>query len=112
MPQPGSDSPIEDGETLFRRIPASQGWCDDKGVSPEAFRPHKINDITGLSLVRERFTALNRAAEGPSKKGYFVALLNVGELRAAGIEIEADDPNDPAHVIFARVESGYSRQLP
>lgn len=82
--------PIHDDELLYRRIPVSQGWYDpatDAKPLSLAFRPRK-EDVTGLSVVRgEPYNTAEQAARGPSKWGYFVAVLSVRELRAHGIEV-------------------------
>jgi hypothetical protein len=31
--------PVADDELLYRRIPVSKGWYDEKGLSAEAFGP-------------------------------------------------------------------------
>ena len=83
--------PIADDELLYRRIPRSSGWHDpaiDAQPSPLAFRP-RDDDTTGLSIVRgEPFNTVEGAAHGPSKKGYYVAVLRAGDLRQRGIVIE------------------------
>lgn len=95
----GSDNtdPIEDDEILYRRIPASQGWYDGTELSPEAFRPTE-NDTTGLSVVRGKYTPIEEAAKGRPGKSYYVALLQAGGLREAGIEVVSrPTANDCAH---------------
>ena len=82
--------PIGDDELLYRRIPAAQAWFDPN-VSPkpvpEAFRPRR-DDVTGLSLIRgEPYNTAEQAARGPSKAGYYVAVLRAGDLRTLGIEV-------------------------
>jgi hypothetical protein len=83
--------PIADDELLYRRIPVSTGWFDptiDTKPSPLAFRP-RDDDDTGLSVVRgEPYNSIEAAAGGPSKKGYYVAILRAGDLRKNGILVE------------------------
>jgi hypothetical protein len=87
--------PIGDGEILYRRIPVSMGWYDTHGLSPEAFEP-RDDEKTGISVFRAKYKSLEEAANGKSKKGYYIAVFRAGDLRANGIEVmprpEADDP--------------------
>ncbi len=98
MNAPEGNAPIADDELLLRRIPASTGWIDDKGVSSLAFRPNR-NDGTGLSISRaEPFKTVKQAARGRPGKSYYVAVLRAGDLRRAGIEVRpAPLPDDPGH---------------
>lgn len=80
---------VGDEETVYRRIPVSQGWYDPatKLLSPLAFRP-RDDDETGLSLVRaEPHNTPEQAGKGLAKKGYYVAALRVGEIRAHGMGV-------------------------
>src|SRR5665213_1704857 len=89
MPGDGTE-PIEDHEILYRRIPVSRKFYSPttKQLSPGAFEPHKKNDDTGLSIVRAKYcSAVEDAAAGPSKSGYWIASLCAGALRAKGIEV-------------------------
>src|SRR5262245_18616018 len=90
MPPLDGTEPIDDDEVLYRRIPVSQGWYDtgtSPNPSPQAFRP-RDDDATGLSLVRGGpYNSVEQAAKGPSKKGYFVAILRAGDLRRRGIQV-------------------------
>jgi hypothetical protein len=87
--------PIADDEILYRRIPVSQGWVDEAGVSPAAFRPHR-NDTTGLSVYRAKYKPLETAAQGQSASGYYIAAFLARDARAYRIDIQpsplADDP--------------------
>ena len=99
---------IGDGEFLHRKIPVSTGWYDlavSPKPSPEAFGPHRIRDITGISLDRAyselhpQFRTPEQSATGKSVSGYYVAVLLVGDLRACGIEVNASpEPDNPGHV--------------
>jgi len=90
MPPLDGTEPIDDDELLYRRIPVSQGWYDpnvDPLPSPQAFRP-RGDDVTGLSLCRGGpYNTIEQAGKGPSKKGYFVAVLNAEQLRKRGIGV-------------------------
>jgi hypothetical protein len=101
MSAPDAEDAIDNGERLFRRIPLSMGWYDEisREVSPEAFQPRR-DDTTGLSIYREKFIVLENVAHGPSKRGYYVAVLTAGQLRANGITVQQDDPHNPAHAIL------------
>jgi hypothetical protein len=91
-----SDS-IADDELLYRRIPVSMGWYDSLGVSPEAFDPRK-DEESGISVYRAKFTSLEQAAQGKSKKGYWVAILRAGDLRRQNIEVvPRPQPDAPGH---------------
>ena len=84
--------PIGDEEFLYRRLPVSMDWYDPQGcpiLSPKAFRP-RDDDESGLSVVRGHpFNTVEDATRGPSKKGYYVAVLRAGDLRAHGITVAA-----------------------
>jgi hypothetical protein len=89
MPELDDTIPIGDDELVFRRVPVSMNWYGESaGLSPLAFRP-RDNDETGLSVVRgEPYNTLAEAARGPSKKGYFIAVLRAGDLRKQGLVVE------------------------
>lgn len=101
MPELDGTEPIADGEFLYRRLPVSMGWYDPQGcprLSPKVFRP-RDDDVTGLSIVRgEPYNLIEEAARGPSKKGYYVAVLKAGDLRQHGITIAPKPaPGIPGH---------------
>ncbi|MBN1345415.1 MAG: hypothetical protein JXQ73_22165 [Phycisphaerae bacterium] len=80
--------PIDDDEILYRRIPVSQGWYDSAKhppVNSQAFMPTK-HDEDGISLWRAKYKTVEEAAQGPSGKGYFVAILRAGDIRREGIQ--------------------------
>ena len=73
------------------------GWYDEHGLSPRAFQP-RDDDTTGISVSRAKYKSIEDAAEGKSKKGYYVAVLRAGDLRSAGIEVEPRPrEDDPGH---------------
>jgi len=89
--------PISNDEFLFRRIPVSKDWYLHGEVSPQAFDPRHDED-TGISIYRARYKTVDQAAQGLSKRGYFVAELRVGDLRKSGIEVvPSPEPDDPGH---------------
>lgn len=89
--------PVADDELLYRRIPVSKGWYDEKGLSPEAFHP-RPDEETGISVYRAKYTTLEQAGQGRSKKGYWVAVLRAGDLRRHGIRVDPrPEPEDPGH---------------
>jgi hypothetical protein len=97
MPPHDGTEPIADDELLYRRIPVSKGWYDNAGVSPEAFDPRK-EELTGISVYREKYKSLEEAATGKSKKGYYVAVLRAIDLRSHGIQaVPRPHPDDPGH---------------
>src|SRR5262245_50713203 len=96
---PGADGtePIADEELLYRRIPVSKEWYTKDGLSPEAFHPRE-DETTGISVFRERYTSIERAARGKGKRGYFVAVLRAGDLRRFGIQVvPRPGPEEPGH---------------
>jgi hypothetical protein len=108
--------PIADEELLLRRIPAANNWFDpaiSTKPDPNAFKPHRENDGSGLSMSRaqsslhpEFLTAERLALTGPSNKGYFVAVLLASDLRARGLDFEPDPlPGDPGHTLLPRLNS-------
>lgn len=92
--------PVDDDETIFRRIPVKAGWYDGSSLSPQAFHP-RPDEKTGISVYRARFKSITDAARGQSSEGYYVAVLNVGELRKRGISVvprpEVPEGYDEAH---------------
>ena len=95
--------PVADDELLYRRVPASTGWYDPTSgmLKSEAFAPHKVNDATGLSVSRGKYKLLEEAALGRPGKTYYIAVINAGELRQAGIDV-VPQPHlpsgyDPSH---------------
>jgi hypothetical protein len=103
MPATDGSQPVGDDEILYRRIPASMGWYDptlDPAPSPEAFAPRK-DDENGLSLTRADLVAIEVAACGASRKGYYVAKVRAGDLRAAGLEITPiPRTQNPGHAVI------------
>ena len=100
--------PVTRDELLYRRIPVSKGWYDDRnGVSPEAFDP-RTNETGGISLFRNEYKTIQEAAKGPSRGGYYVAVLRAGDLIKAGIQIvpRPDPPNVPGHVELPGLNCG------
>ncbi|MBI3837663.1 MAG: hypothetical protein HY288_06990 [Planctomycetia bacterium] len=77
---------------------------DTNTCSPEAFNP-RDDDVTGISVFRAKHKTVEEAAQGPSKHGYYVARFNAGTLRAAGIEIRVDDPDDPGHAVLPDIRA-------
>lgn len=97
---------VADDELLYRRVSASavpQQYDPAEGsLSDQAFAPHKIMDVTGLSISRAKFKSLEEAALGRPGKSYYVAVLRAGDLRQRGIEVVPrpelpDRQFDPAH---------------
>ena len=90
--------PIADEELLYRRVPASTGWYSSiTGLNSEAFAPRK-EDLTGLSVSRQKYKSAEAAAKGRPGKWYFVAVLRAGDLREKGIEVvPAPRDGDPGH---------------
>jgi hypothetical protein len=83
--------PVADDELLYRRVSASamsqQYDPATDRLSDQAFAPHKIMHVTGLSVSRAKFKSLEEAALGRPGKSYFVATLRAGDLRKRGIEV-------------------------
>lgn len=79
--------PIDDDELLYRRVSVRSGWYDKQELSPHAFGPNR-NDQTGISVFRARYRSIDSAARGPSPDGYYVVVLQAGELRGNGIRVE------------------------
>ncbi|REK25883.1 MAG: hypothetical protein DWQ45_08040 [Planctomycetota bacterium] len=107
---------VGDDEFIYRRIPVSTGWYDPAAAepaSPRAFQPHPENDPEGLSVSRAKseehpdFPSLGEASLGPSRHGYFVAVLRVGDLRQRGIDVVADPlEENPGHALIPDLTSG------
>lgn len=100
--------PIGDDELLYRRVPVSTGWYDPatQELSPRAFHPHAKQDTTGISLSRSRYQTVQQAAQGRPGKRYYVAVLQVKDLRKHGIAIEPrPTAENPGHVELPALRS-------
>ena len=103
---------IADEELLYRRVPASTGWYDSENdtLKPEAFAPHKTNDITGLSVFRNKYTSIDEAARGRPGKSYYVAVLLAGDLRRNGMTVvsrpDVPEGYDPGHAEIPDLNAG------
>jgi len=89
------------------------GWYDEKGpLSAEAFDP-RPKETSGISLYRSKYKSIQDvSAGGPSKQGYYVAVLRAVDLRKYGIEVvPRPTPNDPGHVELPALTS-YNRRTP
>jgi hypothetical protein len=97
MPGQDGTDPVGNDELLYRRVPVI--WCDQNGVSPEAFAPRE-DDVSGISFYREKYKSLQEVAKGKSKKGYFVAVFRARDLRDHGLAVvpRPNEEDDPGHV--------------
>lgn len=106
MDELAAESPIADDEFLYRRVPASQNWVtpDAKTVDPLAFRPRE-SDSTGLSLARALYeSAQQSATRGSIGRQFYIAVLSVRRMRAAGVEITPRPlESHPGHVEVAEL---------
>lgn len=108
--------PIADEEVLYRRVPVSTGWYDSESGSlkPQAFEPHKRNDITGLSISRKKYKSIEEAARGRPGKSYYVAVLRAADLRKNEITIvpRPDVPGgyDPGHAEIPNLNAGNRKE--
>ncbi|HEY5315327.1 MAG TPA: hypothetical protein VIK18_22540 [Pirellulales bacterium] len=114
MPDNKASGGVGDDEFVYRRVPVSANRYDPsrRDLSPDAFDPHKKSDPDGLSVVRARseghpdfLTPEQTAAAGPSAKGYYIAVLRVGDLRQNGIDVVPDPIVEhgkecPAHALI------------
>jgi hypothetical protein len=95
--------PIADDELLYRRVPASLPWFNPATMRlmPQAFDPHRDRDVTGLSVFRAKYKAIDVAARGRPGKSYYIAVLQAMDIRQAGIAVEprphTPDGFDAAH---------------
>ncbi|MGI8980251.1 MAG: hypothetical protein ACR2FY_13580 [Pirellulaceae bacterium] len=94
--------PIADDEFLYRRVPASaQPQLFDpvqQELNDQAFAPSKTRDVSGLSVSRAKYKAIEEAGQGRPGKSYYVAVLRAGDLRQHGIVVEPRPKvNDPGH---------------
>lgn len=98
--------PIGDDELLLRRIPMSMEWYNpqEQVVHEDAFLPTKA-DHDGLSLMRAKFcTAADLSARGRPGKQYYVAQFRAADIRAQGIELQADpQPDNPGHALLPQM---------
>ena len=103
--------PIADDELLYRRVSVLSGWYDPAAdeLRAQAFAPHRANDTTGISVWRGKYKSLEEAARGRPGKSYYVAILNAGEVRQAGIDV-VPQPHlpsgyDPSHAELPNLNS-------
>ncbi len=92
--------PIAADELLYRRVPVSTNWYDPDSdvLEPQAFDPHRKNDVTGISISRKKHKSLIEAARGQPGKSYYVAVICAGDLQAKKIKVvPRQQPNDPGH---------------
>ena len=78
--------PIEDDELLYRSISVRSGHYENGLLSAQAFHPNS-RDESGISVFRAKYRPIEQAV-GPSPDGYYVAVLQAGELRSRGIVVE------------------------
>src|SRR5579863_5529607 len=101
--------PINDGETLYRRIPVKQNWFDplvSSSPSPKSFLPNR-GDTTGISLTRAKYeSAEAAAATGRKGSDYWIAVLIATDIKdalsvsAADVVIVPDpDPGSLGHAV-------------
>lgn len=77
--------PIDPAEIIYRRIPPA--WAGMPFPSPLAFTP-RPEDVEGLSAYRAKYTKdIAEVAYNDRGTHYFIAVLHVRDLIAAGIEI-------------------------
>jgi len=94
--------PVEFESLCYRRIPVKEKDWYDHNISPaptpSAFQPRR-DDTTGLSVLRAKyFEDIEKAAQGKSPYGYYVAVLRVGDLRSNGIDVVPKPlENNPGH---------------
>lgn len=108
---PNGLDPIADDEFLYRRVSATaQPQLFDpvsRVLNDQAFAPHKIRDVTGLSIARAKYKRIEDAGQGQPGKSYFVAVLRAGDLRQHGIIIEPrPEANDPGHAELPQLNAG------
>jgi len=79
---------LDDDELIYRRVLVSHDLFNPETgeLSPEAFRPLR-HDETGISVDRAKYRTVREAAEGRNRKGYVVAVLRVGDIRRAGLDV-------------------------
>ena len=104
--------PISDDELLFRRVPVSTGWFDPTSgiLQSAAFAPHKLRDITGLSVSRAKYKTSEQAAQGQPGKSYYVAVFTAFNVNQLGMTVvprpEVPGGYDPAHAELPELNSG------
>jgi len=99
MPHTNGTEPLGDDELIYRRVLVSHDLFNpDTGhLSPEAFRPRHY-DETGTSVDRAKYRTIEEAAQGRNRKGYYVAVLRVGDLRREGLDVvPKPTPDNPGH---------------
>lgn len=105
---------IDDDEIILRRIPVSMDWCDGQSVEPEAFGPRK-EEVSGISLSREKMKSVEEVGKGMSKSGYYVCRLSVARIRELGLTV-VFAPNtaagyDPSHVEISELNGNVRKEM-
>jgi len=104
--------PVDDEELLYRKVSVRSKWWHNGVLSSEAFNPNK-NDATGISVFRAVFRSVEDAAKGPSPDGYYVVVLQTGELRARGIQVnpqpDVDGIWDDSHAELPQIRIATKR---
>jgi len=108
VPVDEGTEPISDEELLYRRVSVRSGWYTPQtGLKAEAFAPHKVNDVTGLSVDRAKYKSIEEAAKGQSGRSYYVAVLRAGDLRQRGIDpVPRPKLGDPGHSELPELNAG------
>ena len=107
---PTGTEPIEDGESLYRRVSESatppefdaEKWTP----SPRAFQPKRY-DKEGLSVYRKKYLPPKELAQrGAQGKQYYVIEVEAGCLRRLGITVAPNpQPNDPGHALLTNMDA-------
>lgn len=106
---PGEE-PLADSELVYRRVPESY-YPEPSEGKPDllAFRPRK-EDIRGISLARAKYISIETAARSGASKPFFVAVLQVTELRQAGLEVLPDPKEgEPSHCLIPQIRHDTKR---
>ncbi len=99
---------VADDEVVNRRIPHVWGPTEaDAFPSPEAFRPHKANDPTGLSMSREKYRPAKSLARPGDSRPFFVGVLRARKIREIALDVVPDpiEPDDPGHCLIPQLTS-------
>lgn len=108
--------PIQPDEIILRRVPEDQmDGSDPRRPLPDAFDPHRVNDVDGLSVYREKYHIAAEVAglRTRGSKPTWVARLRARSITDLGLTLKPDPkesegglPARPGHALIVEMNTG------